>query len=221
MPNVITCEACNQALDVSAFAARQIITCGYCGKALAVPGEPEIAQSTLVSAPTSEFTFIDTQEAVVSRQTTHRLRTVFAVVVPAAIILAVVIVVPGAWYAYHRYDVAEQDACAERYLKTFWKMFDEPKPSIHLNSDVLDFKSPPHVLEAKRIARRAEREAAESEYHARIAKHQKKMNAIEDEIQRRWGMGRREFVFRYFERHPWLDRTDPAEFANLMSIGRF
>jgi hypothetical protein len=179
MPNIVACPWCNSPMDVGSVAAGQVVACPSCLKSVTAPAE--IILATIADIPSQP----------------RRLNPWLPVVIAAAsvaILLIMAIVVTVAWYGYHRYDIAEQDACAERYLSAFQTLFREPKPSLTV---------------------------AEADYTNKCRKHYNKMADIEKEIQQRWGAGLREFLFRYYERHPWLTRLDPANIPNLMLIGRF
>jgi hypothetical protein len=147
-----------------------------------------------------------------------------AIAVVIFIVLAVAVAVPLAWYGWHRwqlYDIAEQDACAQRYLPIFQLTILEKLPSAKVRLDALAPVGGPLGItndeKAKRIDALA---AAEADYTARIKKRTDQLAAIEEEVRQRWEVGIREFIFRYFERHPWMRPIDPADLPHILSTLR-
>jgi hypothetical protein len=91
-----------------------------------------------------------------------------AVAVVIFIVLAVAVAVPLAWYGWHRwqlYDIAEQDACAERYLPIFQLTILEKLPSAKVRLDALAPVGGPFGITNDEKAKRLDAlTAAEADY---------------------------------------------------------
>ena len=108
--------------------------------------------------------------------------------------------VGGIAYWLHCEEVREQDRVARKYIDNFRTMFEITPPE-------LEFRGEPHPIDV-------------ATYERKLKAYRTRQAAMDREIRDRWGVSSREFVFRYYQRHPWLNRLDPLEFESMLAVGR-